>query len=497
MQHHIRRAATILLLALPVPAAAQDAAPQPEVLHVTRYADDTEAGSLRWAITRSNEAPGRFRIEIEAVGAAPYVIKPATRLPPVKGPVTIAGAAWKKTGDFIVIDGSGVIADKGPQTCPGDVPGQFGANVRSAGNPGLALVDTEGVDVSGLEIRNFCIGILIQRAGDNVIHDNRFVANPGGGGMQLNGDDGKGNATATTIHNKVLRNEFVDNGDGLKITCGPSFNLVAGNVFRSTAANKEPSQGVEILFSHDNIFVDNRFEGYSDGLQINGGNRTYIGDNVFTGNAIGVSLSGNGHVVTRNAIFGNGVGVAVRPHAAGTVALISRNAIHDNGVEIERCFAGGSCDPKLRRGGIVLGTPAPDHKSYVGARGVGVVVAPESLADICPQGAPVCQAKPNFAITAPTLDSASRRGNDVVVQGHLEAAPLSRVTVEVFANRAAGSSEGEMYLGDAVVSSDAGGKAAFTITVPAAPGAAQAFTATVTSSDGATSEFSRPLAPTP
>jgi hypothetical protein len=69
------------------------------------------------------------------------VIKPASALPPINGPVQIEGAAWKRTGDFIAVDGSGYIEDKGTQTCPGAVPGQYGANVRTTTNPGLA---TEG-----------------------------------------------------------------------------------------------------------------------------------------------------------------------------------------------------------------------------------------------------------------------------------------------------------------------------------------------------------------
>lgn len=489
------RAAALFLLALPLPAAAQNAPPPiPEVLRVTRYADDSNEGSLRWAIETSNRAPGRYRIEIEPVGNAPFMIKPATLLPPVKGPVQIEGATWRQGSGFVVIDGSGVVVDKGPQTCPGDVAGQYGANVRSTGSPGLAIVDTHGVDVSGLDIRNFCIGVLIRRAADNVIHDNRIVNNRGGGGMQMNADDGKGNATETTMHNSVLRNEFVDNGDGLKITRGPSYNFVAENTFRSTSNNKEPSQGIEILFSDRNEFVDNRFEGYSDGLQINNGNRNFIGHNTFTGNAIGVSLSGRNNVVTGNTIFGNAVGIAVRPHAAGSIARISRNAIYDNGKDIQRCVAGGSCDPNLRRGGIVLGTPGPDHKAYVGARGVGVAVAPESLADICPERAPVCQVKPNFSVSAPTIDSARKSGNGVVVQGHFEASPDGRYTIEVFGNREQNGKEGEAYLGDAVVTSDAGGKGSFTVNIAAVPAGAtpRSVTATVTTSAGATSEFSAP-----
>jgi 3-dehydroshikimate dehydratase len=57
-----------------------------------------------------------------------------------------------------VLDGAGFIADNGPQTCPGAVPGQFGANVRKSG----AGADRhERCRHFGLEIRNFCIGVLI------------------------------------------------------------------------------------------------------------------------------------------------------------------------------------------------------------------------------------------------------------------------------------------------------------------------------------------------
>jgi hypothetical protein len=46
------------------------------------------------------------------------------------------------------------------------------------------------------------------------------------------------------VHNKVQRNEFLDNGDGLELTLRAAFNLVADNVFRSTDANPEPSRVV-------------------------------------------------------------------------------------------------------------------------------------------------------------------------------------------------------------------------------------------------------------
>ena len=55
---------------------------------------------------------------------------------------------------------------------------------------------------------------------------------------------------------------------------------------------------------------------------------------------------------------------------------------------IERCFAGGSCDPNLRKGAIVFGLPGLEHERYIGKRGIGVNPPPASLTKICPDGAP-------------------------------------------------------------------------------------------------------------
>jgi 3-dehydroshikimate dehydratase len=141
----IRYLAAVALWAISTHAGAQSpSTAAPEVLRVTRTADDGGEGSLRWAIERNNAAPGRFRIEVDPAGQAPHAIKLASPLPAIKGPVAIEGAPWKRSGEFVVLDGSGYIEDKGAQTCPGAVAGQYGANVRTTTNPGLALVDTPG-----------------------------------------------------------------------------------------------------------------------------------------------------------------------------------------------------------------------------------------------------------------------------------------------------------------------------------------------------------------
>ena len=100
------------------------------------------------------------------------------------------------------------------------------------------------------------------------------------------------------------------------------------------------------------------------------------------------------------------------------------------------------------------------------------------------------------AVSPPPRSSARKSANGLTVQGALRGKPLSRFTVEVFGNRAAGSGEGEIFLGDVVTTSDAEGNGKFSLTVDASSKLAAmpaSFTATLTSAEGATSEFSQPI----
>ncbi|QXI42280.1 right-handed parallel beta-helix repeat-containing protein [Pseudomonas wayambapalatensis] len=481
-------AAMLPLLPLPALAAAPTAV---QTLRVERYTDDDQPGTLRWALETSNRNPGHYRIDIAAVGEPPYVIRPSQPLPEIKGPVRITGLAWARDGQYIAIDGAGYIKDQGVRTCPGALPGQFGTNVRTTTNPGLVLRDTQGVHLSGLEVRNFCIGILVNRASGNVIEDNRIVANKGGAGIMLTGDDGAGNPTATTtLNNKVLRNQLIDNGDGLELTRGAAFNLVADNLFRSTDANPEPSQGIEILLGNDNSVVRNRFENYSDGLQINWGKRNYLGANTFTGNSIGISVTGEGNILDGNLIHGNRIGVALRPEPEVTATRVTANRIWGNGLDIRRCEAGGSCVANQRTGAIIFGVPAQAHALYVGSRGVGAELAKKDQAIICDgSGQPQpCQPLPNHNQQAPRLIGLAGQ----MLQGEVQGPASSLLRIEVFGNAAADGREAEQYLGEVLVASDAQGKARFEKRLDGSDGL-NSFTATVTTADGATSELSQPL----
>ena len=169
--------------------------PETTVLRVDREADDEAPGSLRWAIVQNNANPGHYRIVIAAKpGAAPHIVLKSP-LPPIKGPVALEGQAFGRDGRHSVIDGAGYLA-RDLKSCPGAVPGQYGTNVRTSSFPGLALIDTRDVVLTGLEIRGFCIGVLVLRTSNSVIADNRIVRNIGGAGVMLSGDDGKGGSTS-------------------------------------------------------------------------------------------------------------------------------------------------------------------------------------------------------------------------------------------------------------------------------------------------------------
>jgi 3-dehydroshikimate dehydratase len=457
---------------------------------VDRYDDDADKGSLRWAIEQVNASSDKQNdILIQAVGNAPYVIKLNSALPVIKSSVSLIGTQWARTGEYIAIDGSNYIKGEGAKACPGADPKQYGTNVRTMSLPGLVLQDVNNVTIKGLDVRRFCIGILINRSSNNLIQHNRLSQNYGGAGIMITGDDGKGNPTATTTNNnKVLNNVFQDNGDGLELTRGAAFNLIANNHFVSTVANPEPSQGIEILWGNDNTVVGNKFENYSDGLQINWGKRNYIAYNELVNNSIGFNLTGDGNIFDSNKVHDNRIGVTIRSEKdANAHTMLTRNQIWNNGKDIKRCEAGGSCVPDQRLGAIVFGVPALEHDGFVGSRGGGVMIEPAKLQKTCKvpeeQG---CNASPNQGIAAPVLTALNGK-----ITIEIKGAGSQRYQVEFFGNRDRKSNEAERYLGSVVTHSDEQGIARL-IWEPEAR-VDGSITATVTDRNGATSELSRPV----
>jgi 3-dehydroshikimate dehydratase len=508
-----------LLVAFPAGSQATggdgDARVFANVFRVYKGSDDGSPGTLRWAILKANQSPGLDKILIEPRGHRPLVIKPDALLPVIQGPLVIEGDRdWRRErgreghrdrAPDVVIDGSNFIDTSTIQSCPGENPAQSGPNVRTVQKPGLAIVDTADVEVSGLEVRNFCIGILVWRSRNNFIHHNRLFNNIGGAGVMFTGDNGAGGVTSgLTVNNVAAHNEFVDNGDGLELTRGSDQNLVSDNAFTMTPSGLTPSQGIETINSSENRIVRNRFANFSDGIQMNGGNRNTIARNEFTGNSNGITLSGDGHLVERNVVHGNRLGIG--PSAGNH--RFTENSIFDNGQDILLCNAGGTggvspaCNPSYPRLGIDLGRDG---------------VTPNDLATSCADGFPDCDTGPNGRQNFPMLGvPASSDSGLLVLKGSLASRPNQVYAIELFVNRSPGpvdgAGEGELFVGSVRVATDAAGNAVFSLPLDPAgvvdrlservPGGERRhhdrvevyFTATATdTATGGTSEFSQAL----
>ena len=230
--------------------------------------------------------------------------------------------------------------------------------------------------------------------------------------------------------------------------------------------------------------VGNKFENYSDGLQINWGKRNYIAYNELTNNSNGFNLTGDGNIFDSNKVHGNRVGIAIRSEKdANAHITLTKNQIWNNGKDINRCEAGGSCVPNQRVGAIIFDIPGLEHAHFVGSRGHGVKIDPVKLQKTCQQpNEQGCNAQPNQGIQAPKLTLSK---GQVVVQ--IKGQPNQRYQIEFFGNSSANSNEAELYLGSVVAVTNAEG-IAITSWKPTTKVAA--VTANVTDHLGATSELS-------
>lgn len=483
------------LRVLPMMLAGLATSASAATLEVNRTDDGGGEHTLRWAILQSNAAPGKHQIKITPTGDIKkdgFVIRPTSLLPQIIGPTVIEGMR-RGNGDVpeVVIDGSNIVDVTTTASCPGFGGVGNGPNVRGFANPALAIVDSGNVDISGLEIRNFCIGILLLRSHDNHIHQNVIHDMVGAAGVEITGDAGDAAGSATTglsINNLVEYNDIFNTGDGGECTRGSSNITYQFNRFAQTSPNtvSPRSQGVECAGNgNDNIkFIGNTFSGYSDGLQLNGATNVLVEGNEFTAITFGITSSGTGVIIRNNVITRNRMGVGP---AKGSQVTITRNAIYDNGQPILSLptSAGGTTDP---------GSPALLGID-VGADGV----TPNDLAASCADGFPDCDGVQNFPVlvAGSSWDPSGR----VTLVGTLPSRPNETFKIDFYASHAlnaAGFAEGEVFLGSVPVTTDATGNATFRFVVPTTNPLRDRskhaiFTATATNANGATSEFSTGL----
>jgi 3-dehydroshikimate dehydratase len=336
------RSAILVALALCGAAGAADAA-----VFVVNNTNDSGPGSLRQAILDSNRAPGPNVIEIDLpAGETPNVISPVGQfLPPIKGPVIVrvkgtepvpppppapggrggrGGRGGTPPKPIVILDGSNLVKPGTPDACPRE----------SVTGAGLAVHDSDNVEIYGLEIRNFCIGIAVVRSHDVILHDLKISDSQGPAGVIF----------AAGTHDSVLQGTTISltqpspaNGNAVQLASGGDRNALMGNTFTKYADTAVTVGGADQTI-RDNRFLANE----GAGLRASGANLLIIGNTFSNNGGDAMSVSGAGSRVMDNLVSGNrGKGIVV----GGTGVTLSRNSIFDNahpGID-----AGGSDAPVM------------------------------------------------------------------------------------------------------------------------------------------------------
>lgn len=277
------------------------------------------------------------------------------------------------------------------------------------------------------------------------------------------------------VTNAIIQGNFIgtdvtgssalgNGGDGLSVSSASSTQIGGSISSARNIISGNLGNGIKVVVS--SFTTDTRIQGNLIGTAADG--RTPLGNQqngiLLPGSGAGTSLVGSAagpNPNTSNTIaFNLRNGISVQPPAVTgppsttqpQAQRISANSIHDNG-----------------QLGIDLGddgvTPNDPGDGDTGANGLQ-----------------------NF----PVLDAAFGFNGNLTIYGHFNSVPSKDFTLEFYANQAADSSgfgEGQICLGQAKVTTDASGNAAFNVTFPL-PASVVTVSATAIDSNGNTSEFS-------
>jgi uncharacterized repeat protein (TIGR01451 family) len=319
---------------------------------------------------------------------------------------------------------------------------------------------------------------------NNVVAGNVIGLKLDGSGSLGNGNGVFVSAAATTIGGSVA-------GAG---------NVISGN----------PGGGIGLFNATASVIQQNKIgttpDGHSSlangdvGIAIGGGSGNVVGGtsaatrNLISGNAgHGVFLSspGAGTVVRGNWIGLKADGVAPMGNKGSGVRVVSANG----GLTI-----GGTIPPEGNRiaynggGGVVVesgtGTTIRTNSIHRNA-GLGIDLGANGPTA---NDAGDSDSGPNGLLNAPVISSVSSDGTITTVQGRVSSGASGTYTVQFFSNTFAdptNQGEGQTYLGDAVVSTGAGGVVDFIATVARGVAPGRSVSAVVIESGtGNTSEYS-------
>ena len=449
----------------------------------------TTAGActFRAAIQEANALGGSHNINF-SIGSGAQTIIPTSPMPSITASLVIdattqpgfSGAPLiELNGTSLRANPNGLDITGGPSTIRGLVVNRFpGSGIRLAG-AGSHVVQASwiGIDLTGaVASANKQNGILIDNSPSNLIGgttvgDRNVVSgNLGLGGIALSGSAASGNVIqGNFIGTNAAGNAAIPNdGRGIAVQNAPN-NLIGGTV-----------PGARNIISGNHATGVRIFGGSATGNVIQG---NYVGTDVtgtaFVPNSRGLQSRSNNNLFggptpqAGNLIAGNGVdGVALTDEANSNV--VQGNTIYGNHTGIATYYGGGA--------GNVFSA-----NSVYGNRALGI--------DLNADGATPNDAGDldTYLQNSPLLATATTTGTSVAINGSLNSTVSHSFTLEFFSNRVCdpgGKGEGQRFLGQATITTDASGNATFLSTFPVRVAPGQFITATATEATDGTSEFS-------
>ncbi len=479
---------------------------------------------------------GRDTILFNIPGSGPHTISLTSALPTISTPLILdgtsqPGASCTTPGSLkIVINGAnagnavGLTITAGNSEVRGLVVNRFGGDGISlmTGNGNTISCNYVGTDVTGMiDLGNGVQGIQVLSSNNliggtspgagNLVsgNTNEGVNLVGGGGNQVLGNYLGTNATGAAA--------LGNNGSGVFMN-STSNNIVGGTTAGARNVISGNSNGVTFFYSSNNQLLGNYI-----GLDASGtadlGNTSngvwFIGN--ISDNLVGGTLAGTRNVIsgnnangilidglsTNNQISGNYIGT----NASGTGSIA--NSL--NGVRVQNdatnTLIGGTIAGSGNRiafngqtgVAVVQTATSPPLGNRIlgneifGNTGLGIDLRTSSLSGVTANDTGDGDVGPNNYQNFPVLASATSNGTNTAITGTLNSTVNATYTVQFFSNSAcdsSGNGEGQIFLGQAGVTTDANGNASFNATLPAPVAIGAFITATATDAANNTSEFS-------
>ncbi|TMB75493.1 MAG: CSLREA domain-containing protein, partial [Chloroflexi bacterium] len=466
-------------LSAPVPVAVATLVVNTISDHAPDGVCDSNDCTLREAIDAANAFAGAADVIGFNIASGSPVIQPTSPLPAITAPVIIDGTTQPGFAGTpkIEIDGTGA----------GSLTDGLVVQNSASGSLILSLV-IRGFTRSAIRLYGDGVGIFGNYIGTDVTGAlARPNATASGGGvyyaaidMQTSGPTGGPSSTVIGGPTAGQRNVISGNaGYGIVTNNESNDNLIEGNYIGVTAdgngalGNAAPS--VEV-FGADDIIRRNVISATGQGVGIFVG-ATAAGQ-LIQRNHIGTNATGTA------ALPNNGAGISVR----GTNVMIGGTNPADGNVIADNVGNGVLVILEGNRVSIL-------GNAITANTGLGINLRPnsESLNIVTPNDAGDGDTGPNGLQNYPVLTQVTSTATETAISGTLNSLPSLSYRLQFFTNTScdpSGNGEGEAFLGEASIATDASGNAIFTTTLGVATPLGRFVTATATDPTGNTSEFS-------